>query len=61
MAVMSRSPDFDTQETFPPKEAANLFDQLIALVKAVDDLMEEPAPRCPVCKREATEQDDSAS
>ncbi len=33
------------------EEMALLFDQLIALTKAVEALIKEPPERCPVCKR----------
>jgi hypothetical protein len=35
------------------EEIALLFDQLIALTKAVEELKENPPQQCPVCKRVA--------
>ncbi|WEA00732.1 hypothetical protein [Mucilaginibacter sp. SJ] len=52
MSVMAGNPKFTTQQTLAADDAADLFDHLIALVEALDDLIDEPPSRCPICKRE---------
>lgn len=49
MAVAGEADDEGKQVLM--EDLALLFDQLIALTKAVEDLMNDPPERCPVCRR----------
>jgi hypothetical protein len=58
-AIAVAGEDKDEGKQIVLDETALLFDQLIALTKAVETLMDDPPKRYPLCRREACISDEA--